>query len=153
MQIKIVADSRNRQQLNIIVNGAKKTKEAVRRALWITGLDLAGNGSRNSGIIKQEMLKPKKGKQYNYGQASAPGESPGIKGGDLINSVYKRAAGYDEIEIGADTPYARILEKGGMAGRNNKVKIARRNFIIRPILNHRRKIIMNFSRELDKLLK
>lgn len=147
MQIKIVADSRNKSQLNIIRSNLGASKQAIRRALWITGLDLAGNGSNTSGTIKQAMNKgPKRGREYKYGIASAPGESPGVKTGALRKSVYKKAYGYNEIDIGVDTNYAKYLEFGSPGG-----QVKRRNFVIRPILNHRRKIIMNFEQELSKL--
>ncbi len=137
----------NKKQLNLILNGARASKEAIRRALWVTGLDLAGNGSNNSGTIKQAINRvPKRGRKYGTHQASAAGESPANITGKLRSSVYKRAHGYNEIDIGASADYASYLEEG-------TYKMARRNFVIRPILNHRRKIIMNFDRELSKILK
>lgn len=156
MQIEIRGNSNNRRELNILINASRSSSQAIKSALWKIGLYLAGNGSRYSGTIKQEMRKSKRGRTYIINGkthiASRPGESPAILKGELIDSVYKKMNGSNEILIGANTPYAAILEKGGL-NEQKSAHIARRNYLIRPILSSRRNIKTTLRFEIDKILK
>jgi len=114
-------------------------------------------------VIKQEMNKPKSGRTYlvsvgrkgklkraRLHRASRAGESPAVISGALRDSVYFRVEGSNQLRIGADTEYARILEEGGNTGRNGTSHIARRNYLKRPILNNRRNIINNIQNAINK---
>lgn len=134
--------------LNVFHKAGQGSRQAIRNALSKVGTQLAGA----RGIIKLDMKKAKSGKIYKYGQASRVGESPAYITGKLSNSVYHKMEG-DTLVIGADTPYARILEKGGNSGKGNKTYIAARRYLIRPVINARRDIITNIQNELNKLIK
>ncbi len=158
----------NKFVFDIINKMDKAFPQAIRKGLQISGMQLAGKvGRANDGVIKQEMNKPKHGRTYliSVGRkgrtlkrlkqhvASAPGESPAVISGKLRDSVYFRVEGSNQLRIGADTPYARILELGGNTGRNHASRIARRNYLKRPILNNRREIIRNLTNAIDSKIK
>ena len=149
MQFKITASPGNRTTLNIAIRASNQSRAAIKRGLWLSGLDLAGSGSNHSGTIKQKMLNGiKTGRTYDGIRASAPGQSPTVRTKKLLRSVYKKPNGYNQIIIGANTRYADILENGSKDG-----KIKRRNYLKRPIIEARGKIITNLTSELSKLLK
>lgn len=158
----------NRKVFNIIGQLDKSFNPAIRRGLQTSGVQLAGKKSlTNDGVIKQEMNKPKHGRRYliNIGRgrktlrkirehiASRAGESPAVITGDLRESIYFLVQGSTRLKIGADTPYARILEEGGRTGRNHASNIARRNYLKRPILNARRDIIRNLQTQINSVKK
>jgi phage gpG-like protein len=162
--ISFQGDSSNRFAFNIIAQLPKNFEQGVRRGLQNSGLRLAGVAGRaNDGIIKKEMNAPKSGRIYGtmtgrrkrvlqrmrIYQASAPGESPAVITGQLRDSVYFRVEGSNQLRIGADTPYARILELGGVTGRNHASRIARRNYLIRPILESRGLIINDLKNAIN----
>lgn len=151
----------NINTLNIIAKMDKSFNQALRRGLQQSGIRIAGAfGRANDGLIKQKMNQPKHGRIYGsisgrkgrllkrlrLYQASAPGESPAVVSGRLRESVYFKVEGSNQLRIGADTPYARILEKGG--GR-----IKRRSYLIRPILESRRNIINDIKNAVNSGIK
>ncbi len=148
--------SGNKFAFNVIANLDKKFSNGLRKGLQQSGIRIAGmSGKANDGLIKKKMNEPKHGRIYAVGigrkgkilkrmrlhQASRAGESPAVITGELRKSVYFRAEGANQLRIGANTPYARILELGGNTGKNHRSRIARRNYLIRPILESRRDII------------
>lgn len=157
--ISFKGDSGNRFVINAIMNLHKNFEESARKALQRSGVQIVGiHGRANDGLIKKQMNQSKSGRIYLVGigrkgrvlkrlrihQASAPGESPAVITGNLRESVYFKVQGSNQLKIGADTPYARILELGGNTGKNHRSRIARRNYLIRPILQSRRDINNNF---------
>ena len=115
----------NKIAFNIIAKLDKSFSDGVRKGLQQSGIRIAGmSGRANDGLIKQDMNAPKSGRVYNIRigrggrilknikshQASAPGESPAVISGKLRNSLYSRVEGSNQLRIGANTPYARILE-------------------------------------------
>lgn len=158
----------NRFVFNVIAKLDKSFPAAIRKGLQTSGVQIAGKAGRaNDGFIKQEMNKPKHGRTYlvSVGRggrklqrlrqhvASRAGESPAVITGKLRDSVYFRVEGSNHLRIGANTPYARILELGGKTGRNHASYIARRNYLKRPILNSRRDIIRNLQNAINNNIK
>lgn len=151
-----------------IGNLQKNFEGALRKGLQQSGVQIAGlTGRANDGLIKQKMNSPKHGRVYaiNVGrggkrlkrirlhQASRAGESPAVISGELRDSVYFRVEGSNQLRIGANTPYARILEEGGRTGRNHASYIARRNYLRRPILESRKDIIQNLENAIKNNIK
>lgn len=71
--------------------------------------------------IKVSMAEPKSGRQYGLHQASAPGESPAIDTGALVNSIRTEADGLSAV-VGVGQEYGVYLEFG-------TVKMASRPFM------------------------
>lgn len=146
-----------------IFNLDKKIKEGIRRGLQQTNIDLIGYGSANSGLIKTEMNKHKTGRTYpvivknrvkylNHQASNASGDqSSAILSGHLRQSLRGNLLGMDRLEISANTPYARLQEKGGING--NGAYVAPRNNLIRPIKQSRGNIINNIKQGIDGLKK
>ncbi len=158
----------NKFVFNIIANLDKSFSQGVRRGLQASGIKIAGmSGRANDGLIKRMMNEPKHGRVYPVAvgrggrilkrlrlhQASRAGESPAVISGELRESVYFRVEGSNFLRIGANTPYARILELGGWAGRRKAAYIARRNYLIRPILQSRRDIVNDITNAINQNIK
>ena len=62
--------------------------------------------------IKQGMQAPKSGRRYGAHQASAPGESPAVKSGDLTGSLDAVQVSDSEVAVFTDDPKAARLEFG-----------------------------------------
>lgn len=142
----------------------KAFKSGIRQGLQTSSIQLAGNkGDTTSGLIKEEMNKPKtgtvyavirrKGRVFRNHQASnkSGNESSAILTGDLARSVKGQVKGSSRLEISANTPYAAIQEKGGRNGQG--VYIAPRNNLSRPIKQSRRDIINNIDNSIRSGLK
>jgi len=158
----------NRFAFNLIAKIDKSFSQAVRRGLQTSGIRLAGmTGRANDGLIKQKMNEPKHGRIYKIGigrgrrvlkairlhQASRAGESPAVISGELRDSVYFKVEGSNQIRIGANTPYAKVLEMGGRVGRGGRAYIARRNYLIRPILQSRQNVITDLRNSINSNIK
>lgn len=139
-------------------------RNGIRQGLQISSIQLAGNkGDTTSGLIKEEMNKPKTGVVYSRiwkkkrafinHQASnkSGGESSAILTGDLARSIKGQTIGSSRLEISANTPYAAIQEKGGKNGQG--AYIAPRNNLKRPIEQSRRDIINNLDNSIKAVLK
>lgn len=132
---------------------------AVRRGLQNVKQFTVGNKGDSSGLIKQEMVQPKTGRAYviskngrrrTHVASNASGkESSAVLTGALKRSTKGRVEGSDRLIISADTPYARIQEKGGLNSQGNYV--APRNNFSRPILSNRGQIKNIISRELNNI--
>jgi phage gpG-like protein len=132
---------------------------AVRRGLQNVKQFTVGNTGDNSGLIKREMVQPKTGKTYVISRngrkrthiaSNASGkESSAVLSGDLKRSIEGRVEGSDRLIISAETPYARIQEKGGLNSRGNY--IAPRNNFRRPILSSRGQIKNIILREINRI--
>jgi phage gpG-like protein len=158
----------NKFAFNVIAKLDKSFNNALRKGLQQSGIRIAGmTGRANDGLIKKKMNEPKHGRIYQVSvgrkgrilkklrahQASRAGESPAVITGELRKSVYFKVEGANHLRIGADTPYARILELGGNAGKNRRSRIARRSYLIRPILESRRDIINDIRNAINSNIK
>lgn len=154
-------------------------QEGIRKGLQQSGVDIAGmKGRTNDGLIKREMNGPKTGRWYTAvvgrkgrvlkrgraHRASAANESPAVITGELRDSVYFRVQGSGQLRIGANTPYARVLENGGTHTSSGITKlkeipsgtttrIAARNYLKRPIAQSRQNIIQNIEMAINNKLK
>lgn len=123
-------------------------KADLRRGLQNVKQFLVGNQNSGAGIIKQEMDQPKTGRTYVISRrgrkilhtaSSASGrESSAVLTGKLKGSIRGRIEGSDRLIVSANTPYARIQEKGGFNAKG--AYIAPRNNLRRPILSNRGQI-------------
>ena len=135
-------------------------KTGVRRGLQNSKQYLVGNKGNNSGLIKQEMMKPKTGiiysfiiknrKTYYNHQASKIGgmQSSAILSGQLKRSVAGKVRGSDRLIISANTPYAKFQEKGGRT--LNGAYIGGRKNLERPIKSSVGQIKNIIRREINK---
>jgi hypothetical protein len=62
--------------------------------------------------IKQRMRSGKSGRIYNGHQASAPGESPAVDSGALINSLDVIQVSNSDVAVYSSDPKAPLLEYG-----------------------------------------
>lgn len=142
----------------------KAFSNGIRQGLQTSSIQLAGNkGDTTSGLIKEEMNKPKTGFIYpvirkrgrtflNHQASNRSGlESSAILDGQLARSVQGQTKGTSRLEISANTPYARIQEKGGVNGQGKR--IAARNNLKRPIEQSRRDIVNNLDNSIRGSLK
>lgn len=98
------------------------------------------------GRVKKKLVGERSGRIYIYEgrehQASAPGEPPAYRSGDLRKSITNSGVQWDGDnafgEVGSDMPYARILEYGGIAG--NGARILPRPYISATWLEEEEKI-------------
>ena len=136
-------------------------KKGTRLGLQRTSVDLAGKAGNSSGIIKEEMSQPKTGKKYIISRngkrrahiaSNANGqESSAILSGKLRKSIRGKVIGSNRAEFSANTPYAKLQEKGG---KNSQGKIvAARNNLKRPITAYRRDTINNIDNSIKNCLK
>tara|TARA_R110000868_G_scaffold17344_1_gene76328 strand:+ start:9899 stop:10369 length:471 start_codon:yes stop_codon:yes gene_type:complete len=137
-------------------------KAGTRQGLQISSIKLAGEPSiPNSGLIKQEMHKPKTGRIYTisnkagkrlHRSSNASGlESSAILTGKLERSIRGKVKGSSRLEISANTPYAALQEKGGQNGVG--AYVAPRNNLKRPIEGSRRDIRNNLDNSIRVILK
>lgn len=142
MALALKVDAKGRRSLIKLDRLQSDTETAIRNALYKVGRDLKSD-------LKEGMLKkPKSGRVYRIRrgrtirrhQASADGEIPASLSGRLRKSVGYKVRGADQLEFGANTPYARILEVGGRAGRNRSAPIAARNYLKQTIDKNNRNI-------------
>jgi len=151
--ITIKADSKNKFILDGLGKLDRKTKQAVRKSFYHTGLDIAGReGSNNSGLIKQDMASPKSGRQYKVYKgrksrqlkrgrihtASRVGQAIAILTGETRDKTYFRVKGWDRLEIGTDTIQGKVWEKS-------------RKTYIRNIAKGRKDLINNLNTEIDAI--
>lgn len=142
----------------------KVFSNGARQGLQTSSIQLAGNkGDTTSGLIKEEMNKPKSGLVYpiirkrgrtfiNHQASNRSGlESSAVLDGQLARSVQGQIKGSSRLEISANTPYARIQEKGGVNGQGKR--IAARNNLKRPIEQSRRDIRNNIDNSIRDGLK
>lgn len=142
----------------------KAFQNGIRQGLQTSSIQLAGNkGDTTSGLIKEEMNKPKTGVVYsriwkkrrvfiNHQASNKSGnESSAILDGELARSIQGQTKGSSRLEISANTPYAAIQEKGGRNGQG--AYIAPRNNLKRPIEQSRRDIINNIDNSIRNNLK
>ena len=141
----------------------KAFKGGIRQGLQTSSIQLAGNkNDTTSGLIKQEMNKPKSGVVYpvirkgrrvfrNHQASNRAGnESSAILAGDLARSVKGQIKGSNQLEISANTPYAAIQEYGGRNG--NGAYIAPRKNLKRPIEQSKGEIRNNIDNSIKSLL-
>ena len=141
----------------------KAFSNGIRQGLQTTNIQLIGQGSPNSGLIKTEMNKHKTGTIYpvivknrtrylNHQTSNKSGlESSAILSGKLRQSLRGNLLGANRLEISANTPYAAIQEKGGINGQGKR--ITPRNNLKRPIEQSRRDIINNIDSAIRNGLK
>lgn len=138
-------------------------RSGIRQGLQTSSIQLAGTkGDTTSGLIKEEMNKPKSGVVYpvirkrgrvfrNHQASNRTGnESSAILDGRLARSVKGQLKGSNQLEISANTPYARIQEEGGKNG--NGAYIAPRKNLKRPIEQSKGEIRNNIDNSVRSLL-
>jgi hypothetical protein len=67
---------------------------------------------KGSDMIAKSFAEDKSGEVYDYGQASAVGESPAIATGELLSSLEIRRVSQSAYDFGATDPKAPLLEDG-----------------------------------------
>lgn len=88
--------------------------------------------------VKQKLTGDRSGREYRIGKrgrtytASAPGEPPASKSGALRQSITHTMPEWTgdivSSEVGTAQPYARILEYGGLTGRDHATRILPRPY-------------------------
>lgn len=151
--MRIEAHNKNTLVINGIENLGRETKQAVRKSLYDSGIDIAGHeGSNNSGIIKQSMKEAKSGRNYKVYRgiggrrlarprihtASRKGEAIAILSGETRDNTYFKVTGWDRLEIGTRTIQGKVWEKS-------------RNTYIKGILKGRKNIINNMQSQINAI--
>lgn len=107
--ITIRADHENKKVL-ISVDATLRIRKGLRIGLTQIGKE---NSRHTRKLIKDP---PKTGRFYPFRgglhQASAPGEAPANKTGDLMKSVHSRVYGWEKMEFGDGQFYGVYLENG-----------------------------------------
>lgn len=100
----------------VTVTGTEELIAKLKRlGLAVSGDDLEkallAGGYVLEAAVKTDMAQPKSGRMYSGHQASAPGESPAIDYGNLVNSIMTEP---DEegVVVGTNAEYAEPLELG-----------------------------------------
>lgn len=117
----------------------KRIRHRLRRSLAISGSEI------NRETVRLIQSPPKTGRLYRFKgglhQASAPGEAPANKTGNLSRTNYYKVQSAQELEVGETAEYAGYLEDG-------TTKMRPRPHIIKAIDNMER----NIKRRLDKAI-
>jgi len=123
MSVTIKTTRRTKQVLIDVTKLEGTTKRGLRLALHEIGSDVVRETAR---LIK---AGPKTGKVYTFKgrphQASAPGEAPANRTGQLANSGNYKVKNHQEMTVGETAEYAGFLEngtKGRMAPRPHLIK-------------------------------
>ena len=117
----------------------KDTKDGIYKAFLFSGTDLQKEGRR---LITSP---PKTGRWYGNHRASAAGEAPANRTGNLKQSVSFQTHGFNSLDFGAKARYARWLELG-----NTKIKA--RPYLVRSIKDRQKYTQEYFYREIKKAL-
>lgn len=108
IRIKPIRDTK--RVLISVPRGTLNHKQSIQNALHLIG-DVVGN--RVKQLIEQG---PKTGRIYRFRgrdhRASAPGEAPANRSGQLAKSFNYNVHGPFQMEIGESAPYAGFLEDG-----------------------------------------
>jgi hypothetical protein len=141
-----VKSSPNNKKIFIGIEGmAQKNGRSIRRGFYFAGKDITDN-ARNSILRKPKSGRTyiirKGGRRFNH-KASAPGEAPANLSGALRRSIDFKVQGWSDLEVGADTPYARRLELGGG-------NIEARPYLITAIEEEERNTRKHLEREIQK---
>lgn len=117
--------------------------KTLRLALYNAGVEI------NRETVRLITSPPKTGRFYKYAglwhQASAPGEAPANRSGNLVRSNYYKVQSSTRLEVGEKAKYAGFLEDGTS-------KMAPRPHILKSIENKRRDIIRFIDQAIDKAL-
>lgn len=98
--------------------------------------------------VKKKLTGPRTGRVYVVDgipyQASAPGEPPALREGNLRKSISHTLPKWEGVnvscEVGSEAPQANILEYGGVAGRNHNVRILPRPYMAPTLLEEEDKL-------------
>jgi len=137
----------NRKVMLQIEELERLTRRGIRQAFYRVGKDVVASAK------KSILDKPKSGKTYivyrggrkRVHQSSAPGEAPANLTGTLRRSIDFQVHGSSELEVGAETPYARKLELGGQ-------NLEARPYLISAIDSEERNSRRHFEKEIEKEL-
>lgn len=148
--IEIKQDPENRTVYLKIDNITRDTRRGIRQAYFHIGKTLKSYAS------KKIIDGPKSGKTYVIYKAkkkvrhiaSAPGEFPANESGKLRRSLNFKVRGWQELEFGAATEYARALELG-----SSKRNLEARPYLLPSIKDNEGKAVTIFYTEIDKALK
>lgn len=92
---------------------SNRLPEVARRIPQACNRVVAETLSLIEGEIKVGMAEPKSGHVYGNHQASAPGESPAIDTGALVNSIQQTPVTNGSGQVYTNMEYAEVLEYGG----------------------------------------
>lgn len=114
-----------------------KLREAAEAAARKTAVQIVGD-------VSGSFAEAKSGRTYNYGRASAPGEAPAIKTGDLITSTKMERRGAARYRAGVTDDKAIMLEYG-------TARMAPRPFITPAAETANRNLRRNIKDEFKKV--
>lgn len=140
----------------------RHTLQAIRLGAYRSGKQLVEHGKRE--ILKKgnrtgRIYEIPHGSGFRKHRASAKGEYPASIKGNLWRSLGFETKGSESLIFGAGksgnpaSKYARILELGGLAGKNRKSKIEPRKYLEQTIDANDRNITNNITIELAKKVK
>lgn len=165
MATGIKIDANGLKSIVVIENLDRAFKRGMERASFYIRRDLV------SFVSKKILEKPKTGnvyllrlnglpKRHTASNADiSPPEFPANFTGSLRRSIVAEPRGSFQIEFGAGArktntgdahKYARILERGGMAGRGKKAKIKPRKYLEQTIDANNRNITKHIENEVAK---
>lgn len=167
--LKVIDDSKNYKFYLKIDKVTRQTKRGIRQAFYQIGRGLKSHAN-------QKMQEPKSGRtymvkrayatkayraQFKQGrikiiehQASAPGEFPWSRApqttGDLRTSLNFSVHGAEQLEFGANTPYAKYLELG--SDLNGGGRMLPRPYLKQSIIDTQAQAIEFFNAEIKRAL-
>ena len=108
--MKVTVNAKSRKTLIEIGKSSKKIEKGIRNAFYEIGKE-------NQRYLQRRILaKDKTGKIYPYKggshRASAPGEFPANRSGNLRKSVGYVLQGSSSLEFGVEAEYGKYLEEG-----------------------------------------
>lgn len=167
--LKVIDDSKNYKFYLQIDKITRQTKRGIRQAFYQIGRGLKSHAN-------QKMQEPKSGRIYyvkrSYStkssrtqfrpgrsaiirhQASAPGEFPWSRApqttGNLRSSLNFAVHGAEQLEFGANTPYAQYLELG--SDLNGGGRMLPRPYLKQSIIDTQAQAIEFFNAEIKRAL-
>jgi len=140
-------DLKSNQILKKMRQHPERAKKGARK-----GLLYAGRYLQNEARVKIKDKSSKTGRIYTYRgrthQASAPGEYPANRSGNLVKNIEFQILSSEKLEFGAKNgaPYAISLELGNKTG--NRMKP--RPFLDKTVQNNKLKILNIIGKEIEK---
>lgn len=111
---EIKPENRNTAEFFIKISKPYTLSAEIERALK-NGLDTVGENLKRQLVFKL-ISPPKTGRLYPVmgaqHKASAPGEAPANRTGNLIQSIYHDVLSHNRLEFGETAKYAKYLEDG-----------------------------------------
>lgn len=124
-----------------------KSQLSLQKGLMQVGIE---NARHAKALIRDK--KSKTGRWYVFRgrphQASAPGEAPANRSGELQRSIGYQVRGWHSVEFGTTLPYGKWLENGTKDG-----KIAPRPFLSRTVKEKSKDNFITIESAIDKTLR